>query len=716
MSNNHIDATKLDPNKMNLDMLRSAVSFVFSQNEPVPPGFLNGRNTEDFVYAYMLTKDYPEGSGNKVTFEQLINDDSPEMQEFKRNSGKEFCSIFMKGGNDISQKYNEEAYPTLLKMTDAMINQKFERHDLSNENDIRNAFIDAKRVNVIFNVNQQLDHASNLSKLTAKNNGLCRVYSDMLSGRLGFLCSETYRNDAKIDRTEIIKIMNTQVMADSTDMKNLHGIPIGSLDIETSYALMVSTSSCCEELITMPYNTIVEEAQKYRNGQENRIKEIWENSNQKRDIEKANKAAAKVVEKQPEDLIIENISNGTGAYVFGAYNLTPEILDKFARGESVYGSMVDAQSGGVGDIEHMAGIKTGLLNMLTGCPVIEKAPDEITEREKKMLMAAANTIYINGETMAKRFNLSEDTIAQDIKEAERSLAALMKESSANNGPDYFYARCGDKSFAAITISGSREYNKTAKACAQYISCNGSDNELKESLDILKKNNIEFASYKMDFDSAYSTFVNSTRGATLANLAGRSLESESDYAEAAKRIYIGNKTLAELCPRGDKTLEQNINDMEKLLEDAYYNNIHMKSENKVFQPIFIRDDRGDLKALTVDPGRPPKRPDPVEPPTGLKALLRNKAQRERDNEILAKYISEETKYVNEMSQYNRCIAYNEAAEKMRISIMREEKNGPTVRNVSIAQLQGNSLSAYSNNNMALTRPNVEHNMQAGAHSL
>ena len=78
------------------------------------PNLIGSRELHDYVYAYMLTKNYPEDSDHKLTYRELLTDNSKEMDDFKRKMGSEFIKIFRKDPNkDTIKQLNEEPIPHL---------------------------------------------------------------------------------------------------------------------------------------------------------------------------------------------------------------------------------------------------------------------------------------------------------------------------------------------------------------------------------------------------------------------------------------------------------------------------------------------------------------------------------------------------------------------------------------------------------------------------
>ena len=86
----------LFPEGADLSQYQKDKSVMENHFKNIAPNFVTSRYPENMVYVYMLTMEYPLGSGKKPTLDQILTDDSAEMRGLKEKAGEEFCKIFQK--------------------------------------------------------------------------------------------------------------------------------------------------------------------------------------------------------------------------------------------------------------------------------------------------------------------------------------------------------------------------------------------------------------------------------------------------------------------------------------------------------------------------------------------------------------------------------------------------------------------------------------------
>ncbi len=705
-----------DPNAMPDDNL----IYTFCKRfDMLTPGLVGSRTPENLVYAYMLTKEYPnpDGTKRKLTYEDLLFDESEEMDRLKEEAGKEFCSIFSKDPNiDNEEKFRSTAYPTFIKMTEIILQQKTDYHDISEKDDIANIVKDESKLNFVNDVFQQIAKVSDLGNIMTVLVSGPTLDKSLVKNRLDYLSSDLYRaNDdfaraSSTSESVFAAAANAQAIVDTHDPRYIDDMCKGILDVNTAQVLNAEMGiyeiGAADEFL------------KYKNGMENIYIEEWEKPEHKKAFKTIEKAVERATEKDTDDILAQCIMNGTGSFepVTNAkdYSDVACLIDLFTLRR-----MREGENSLNGDYK---GTQPGLLCALTGCPSIPTGLSP--ETDTRLLMSAVNNVYINGVNMADHFHLDENNIAENISECEKQLAGIILSGIEGGKQNIVYAGNGKGTFGAVNISepllsmplrprndtpeshakyesdmakynadraeinslrGSmKDYNNTANAYAQLLSGTLEDAQLKDCANTLNEKGISIPSVSMSFDKAYEMFTsNNGAGVILSRISGRTLSSEEDYENVAKDIYIGNKPLSELCPRGDMSAIDYIVKMEDMLKDTFDNNIYKNADPLA---ISTRDKNGNLRSFKIELDSPPVRPKPVEPLKGLKALFASPKTVEEKNRELMKYAEAEEKYINAITTYNRCVKYNETADKSRINQLREERMGPTVTALDINSVQ------------------------------
>lgn len=718
------------------------------------PQFVNGRYTEDYVYAYMLTKDYPEGSGKKLTWEQIKEDDSPEMQEFKRKSGREFCRIFQRTDPDDVKQFNEVTYPTLIKMSEALLHLKGSYHDLSEKDDLKNAVLDSDKMCMVFNLLQQIQ-CTDLGMI-CRCQAFCNFNDQLMQSRLNYLGSDSFITgdilapSKRYIKPECAGAVNFQSLLDNVDthdIKKISNAVIGTMDLGqgTEFTLFLSGAAATAVEIS--------DAQKYLNRQENALSARWKDGSPKKIFRETAAAAERGAEKENDNLVIDSISQSLGRDPV-SHTIGLNALRDYYMGKDMYINDMSVPEA------PYDGIRRSLLNELTGCPtILSRSPEQATADDKAMLMAAANAIYINNRTMAEYFHLDENNIAANIKEAEKKLAGIIITSMENNGPEFVFLKNGKDSFHEVNISAEAselpepvrgeygsdgEYDKaverykadtkylneinkvrnnimkksaeTAKAYADVLNCKADKETIEKYDSVLKERKLIPPTLNMSLDKAKELFSDKGTGNILSALSGKELRTPSDFENAAKNIYIGDKTLSELCPQKEgMAWEECTKKREELLKKTFDKNLFV-DDGKEPKAISVRDKNGNLKPLSIDPGKQPIRPKPVKPYSKFVAFFHSARSVEENTRAYDAYISAETKYVNEKTLYDRCLKYNNVLNDTRTRIITEERSGNPRKTITIDQAQimhsNNRISA--GRTRALSSPTVRHELENGGH--
>ena len=718
-----------DPKNMSYgDLTAKAVT----KFDHIIPRFIVTRSPENLIYSYMMIKEYPEGSGKKLTYEQLFEDESEEMIEFKKKCGKEFISLFTKEKDkDNVEKFNNQVYPTLMEMAKSTMQQKVGYNDISETSNIDKTVMAEAKTTFINDLFQQVSAVINTTNVMGKVAGPLTLATGMLGKRLAYLKSDLYLNDGDISeecRTnyEVENAVKTQALADTYNTRNILDMPIGHMESECETELEHFIG-----FIDIFHLAEGNEAEKFKNGEENEYIKEWEKPEHKNKFKRIERSVEDSVKNPPEDPIFSNVAGGGGTFVLQTLPNQPYIatcsfsIDDLQK----YKDGIDIPMTSEPELANYRGTKKGLLYALTGCTYTENHLCEVTNEDRKMLMAAANAILINGVPMSERFHLKENDIEENIKAAEKRLADIILNSST----DVVSVKNGKNSISAVTIKApqprrsfydSQEEYEQAKvmsehqankknisiAYAQLSNCIADDNELDTYANVLKENGIKLPARHISRGAAEDIFEKSNRDRILPMIIGKNLNDNNELAEAAKNIYIGNSTLSDLCPvDANKSIKENLEEMGKLLRDTMNKNMHTDNE---CTPIMFKDKYGKVESVMLDM-EPPVRPKPVELLTGAKAFFSIKSTREANKREYDEYVAAENRYINDSEQYKRFAKYNEAVEKARRNMIRVQ-NGeePQQRNVSLNQIvserRGNSPVNTPAN--SLTAPVEQHTVQ------
>ena len=224
-----------DPAQMSYSDLTSNAA---GQFDHLIPNFIITRTPENLVYAYMMTKEYPEGSGKTLTYEQLFDDNSEDMKKFKEKSGREFFDIFSadKNGNN-AEKFNNVAYPVVLKMTNTFLQQKVGYHDINNLDDMHGTLMTSNKVNFLNDLFQQFSHVGNLNHVMAKVASPLYLDDIIYKFRLDYIKSDLYSDNSPINAAcdanpNLANAIKTQAVIDIQNIKAILEAPIGCMEGE----------------------------------------------------------------------------------------------------------------------------------------------------------------------------------------------------------------------------------------------------------------------------------------------------------------------------------------------------------------------------------------------------------------------------------------------------------------------------------------------------
>ncbi len=709
------------------------------------PDFVNHRNPMDFVYMFMLTREFPEGSGKKPSYEDFFNDDSEEMNEFKVKMGKEFCRIFGKPKTDAAKQFNEETYPTLIKMADAVLHTKVGYHDISEKDDIGNAVFAAKHTVVMHNLAQQFEKCD--IAFMARMQFILNL-STINESQLNYIGSDSYLNDGRLPDGKLSAECKAAVAneaffdnVDRNDIKTIENSMAGTSDMRDNVVL-VNTLTEKVSVLSARVGVDPNAASDYLNGQDGMIRQNFKDGKVREAVRNAAISAKRNRAKENDDLILDSISSGTGRSRPADYMLNADNLRQYFFGNSKY-------IGNIASEEPYDGTKRSLLNDLTGCPTIVSR--EPNTEDKKRLMAAVNTIYINNKSMAEYFGLNENNIAARIEDVQRQLAGKILNSMENNGPEFVFVKNGRDSFQEVnvhvynevdlakasgpedsygpedyvnyrkTVSADYKYSrematarnntfeenaKTARAYADILSGRADSQTIESFKDVFEKNNMVLPSAEMRLDMAMEMMSQEKTGNILSGFSRKMLSTPQEFEEAARNIYIGNKTLAELCPKGENMSDEECTrQREQLLKDNF--NAYMEDNGKEPKPMSVRDKNGVLKPITMSLGEPPVEPKKVELYTERQTHFHLKSTVDKNIKAYEKYINDNEDYKHEKAIYEKRVRYNSALEETRVKIITEERSGLGQREVNVNQLQmsRDGLTAQ-NNSPALTQPTAQ----------
>ena len=382
------DGTLKDPQKDPAQMSYSDLtSNAAGQFDHLIPNFIITRTPENLVYAYMMTKEYPEGSGKALTYEQLFDDNYEDMKKFKEKSGREFFDIFSadKNGNN-AEKFNNVAYPVILKMTNTFLQQKVGYHDINNLDDMHGTLMTSNKVNFLNDLFQQFSHVGNLNHVMAKVASPLYLDDIIYKFRLDYIKSDLYSDNSPINAAcdanpNLANAIKTQAVIDIQNIKAILEAPIGCMEGECEKRLMNQVGRIGTFYLSG------DEAEKYRNGLENECVKEFEKPEHKKEFGRIERNAIKIAQEPPKDPIAHNIEEGAGAYKAVIKDdsfdimlpIDNENLQKFARGK--YTNL------GGNKLKDCYGMQKGLLYELTGCLYTERDPMPATNEDKKMLSA-----------------------------------------------------------------------------------------------------------------------------------------------------------------------------------------------------------------------------------------------------------------------------------------------------------------------------------------
>ena len=245
--------------------------------------------------------------------------------------------------------------------------------------------------------------------------------------------------------------------------------------------------------------------------------------------------------------------------------------------------------------------------------------------------------------------------------------------------------------------------KTAKAYADMLSGRADKKTVEEYKDIFSQNKMKTPAANISVNSLIDVLNRDKTGDVLSGFtSGKKLNTSQELEEAAKNIYIGNKSLAQLCPKRENMSDEAVTrQREQLLRD----NFNKLLENSSAEPqlMSIRDKNGVLKPLKIiNLAKEPEPPAPVKLYTKFESHFHFDSTVAANARAYEKYINDNEDYKRDKALYDKLTKYNSSAEDTRIKIINEERLGPTQKPVNVNQLQMTNGTARQNT-QALTQP-------------
>ncbi len=722
------DPKNLERVGMGLRMLDPNKGFVSN----ISPGFVLTRQPENAVYAYMFTKDYPEGSGRKMTYERLMTEeDTQQFRDFKKKIGKEFCDIFFKpredaaNFEDYAEHFNTKTFPAIQEITKALMNTTANYHDLSDKDNLDKAVIESQKNHFMQDMSQQIPLTGLGEMFTSSAVGITRLQHTLLEQRLLFISSNVYRENQDLTPTNSGLLHSyspdahfsvyAQALADNSDVRSFSGTPYGGMGSEYAYTLN-NEAGMGSNFTPYSYRTnngetidIFNEMNKFRRGEPNVFTEEREKEVHKVSMKRIARDVENIASIDPDDYAERAIEAGNGYFLNGRIDLSMDDLQKLERGETIFaGTNANDADAKCNDYE---GLQKSLLTKLVGCPF---------NADKSQLMAAVNTIYINDKSMAEYFGLNEDNIVDEIRDKEKELATLIRQSVQEGRKEFVYIKTGKDTFNTLSL-----LNNNKEAIAYMRLLNGVDKEYSLEATLV---DVDLAQCVKDaegvlplppgmaeqsYESAARAFAKGENnyGDVLKNLLGRDAASLKDLETAGKDIYIGDKPLSEIYNIDpNKSIDVQKQEMGKLLHDTFMAGINGSEEPK---PITYRNKNGMMEGIKLEVPEVPEKPIPVKPLSGFKAFFSSPRTIEQNRIDVANYVKASHDYINAVDKHDRFAKYNEAAEKARLEVLKTEKDGPAKRTVSIQQmLKKHGTSAAP----ALTQPVAERRAERSAPSM
>ncbi len=702
-------------------------------HDNVIPNLIGSRELHDYVYAYMLTKNYPEDSDHKLTYRELLTDNSKEMDDFKRKMGSEFIKIFRKDPNkDTIKQLNEETYPTFVKMTEAVLHLKCEYHDLSEKDDLRNAVLDCSARGLAFNMNQEVEKCD--MSLLGEVGMACTLDKAVSLLRLNYMASDSFLTDGiQPDGTvasEAFKAAYNQAFIDNTDMNDLKTISnatLGNLGTEANDMLCKNIAD-----VQMVNSHDFNDALVYMNGQGGVFQDQFKNH---KSLKSSIRAAAEAIEKNREhdndDLVLRCITTGSGRFAHRSYKVELPNLLKYFSGEPQHQRPEKLH------LNSCDGMNKSILNDLTGCPTIVSR--EFNETDKERLWAAVNAVYINNKTMAEYFGLTAENIGDKnkLREAEKGLTVKIMNTMESSCSEFVFVKNGNDSFQPVRIdilkemidsykdtmrNGSpeeKEYMrqmyekrkenmennaKISQAYADMLSGRADSETINSFADKFKEFDLKPPVINIRLDITMEILSQSDPKNVLRDILRRPLNTPKEFEDAAKSIYIGTKSLAQLCEK-----HNNISDEEcmrqrvQLLKDNF--NALLENNGTEPQVMSVRDSSGALKSLKiVNMSRTPVEPKPVKLYSDFEKHFHFDSTVNANRQAYEAYTAEKSRYESDKALYEKCEKYNSSAEEIRLKIINEARFGPAKRTLNVSQLQMTNSSMT--NTPALTQPTAQ----------
>ncbi len=735
------DGTLKDPAKNPATMTMSNLwANAIGSVDQMVDNFIFARHAPDFIYAYMLTKDYPENSGNKLNFKDIVNDNSQQMKDFKKKCAAEFIDIFSKD-NDPTQnlnKFNTRTYPTMMAMAEAIMSQKIVYNDLSEKSSIEDAFIANMQNNMISNNFQQLSNNTTFDCAMSSTANFRVFITFLLEGRINYLASDNYINNTDPGYTRH-NIMNSQAAADTMDLSCLGGL---TPPIPQVYCDMVVAQNYFGNNHT---NYTPEDFTNFANHTDNACTRAWTEPQQRENHAAVERAMHIAAQNHSENFFMSSI--GSGEYDDFSKSCNLDFSDLWFYKEGIPVPRADANAA-------FNKLNKSLMYSLTGYPL--NPPDH----DKEMLVAATKKVYINGKTMLDYFHLDENNIESKIADCEKDLANMLYNNALNNGTDVIYVKnskdnyvpvgvqtyvkidtpvresyASDDDFnAARTASDAarnelrsnreqivdniKKYNEKSKANANVLSCNLDAAQHAASIRTLKNNNMKVPAPEkhMDVRLAANVFKFESAKSVISNVLGKEINTLDELKEAVSNIYIGNKPLSEQCSFVDNVSLDDNKRMAGMIVAQTFNNIFNPTHEAEAPSVSFRDKNGDLTAFKLDMEEPVE-PKPVRPISRFRAIFTSRRRLEENRAAVAEYPGKKAQYDRDIALYERCKGYNETVEAYEEAIKKDEKFGsPFVsRNIVQVQRTQRGISA-SMQTPALTQPAAQRDAAQNTHTM
>ncbi len=738
----------IDPERLSYDNFCSVVNQLFDNSLP---GFVSSRTPENLCYSYMLTRINPM-TGKNFTINEILLDDSDEMNEQKKLIGRDFCNIFQRINAPENEEqlnaehYNNVIYPTLCKMTEAVLNVKCKIGDINEIDGVYSEQLADTYLHIVHDNLQQIQKCTDLAFVLNSTNPMTLVGTHITSHRTEYLASELYlsgdisNDDSKMHARHAAI---AQELADSVDMTNtLNNVAAGA----PSGTMLPIGTQILTDFINAGLVLDWDDIHDYIIGMPNGLSDSFNSEEGRRIFEEYREGLTQARNVPDDDIMRHAVETAytdqanldvTIDAIMHAYTGTPNV--KLTRG----GDPIQI-AGSSGTSMQCEGACWSLLTYLTGCPVAENT-------DKQLFKAAFDKIYINSKSATEYFNITEDPDITKVKEIEKKLSEILMRTIDNNGPEFVCVKYGENHFKAAQVvvregaapievtennrpkkqnyNDNERYeravrafeenlakyesynlkkqkltpgNETSAAYAKLLSAAASDNELKESSELLNSRGVKAFGHYVDVRSARTFANNFDYGNLLCAFTGAGTAEEA--LAMADRVLINGKPVSASNSFISADDDQaKIYAMGQQIMRAFGENM---TEDKWIKPIVILNEKGEPEPVKYFMSEPEK-PKAVKKLTGFSWITASREERAAADSAYEKYEKDMENYKKEMAYKDkidkRILECNTEADMMRVSIIKRGVSAaPAVRTTSINNLATGRTAADTR---TLTQPTV-----------